>query len=189
VEKARTPDLPNFGVSVMKPSWSEQIENLQRLGPWASNFVQHERPGRSRQVTGSRISPSLIPCRSAPVAGRAFLRREGNRAERGAIIRRARCDAAIGSEPSLVGSTLTSTASRTTVVRHDSAARRSVSDRGDIWISAHDRSRPRDPAESRQSRSSEVEAGVTPTQHTAEMETVASRVASSIRSEGLGDPT
>ena len=86
-EKNDTLHLPRFGASVLNYlSWRERTQTFDQLGAIGFGTFNLSGAGEPEQLTGSRISPSVLPILGlAPIAGRGFLDGEdapGSRAGR-----------------------------------------------------------------------------------------------------------
>ncbi|HJZ78347.1 MAG TPA: ABC transporter permease [Vicinamibacterales bacterium] len=134
VEKNDAMHLPTFGVSAPNYlSWKEQTQTLQLAAIGFGTFSLSG-SGEPEQFTGSPITPSLLPIVGlSPIAGRAFTEDEAKPgAPRVVMIGEGLWKRRFGSDPALIGRTLTFNGVDYTVVGVAPAAL-TVLTNGDIW--------------------------------------------------------
>src|SRR5499427_890081 len=133
-EKNDAMHLPIFGVSVLNYlSWKEQTQTLQLAAVGFGTFSLSG-SGEPEQFTGGPITPSLMPVVGlSPIAGRAFTDDEEKPgAPRVVMIGEGVWKRRFGSDPALIGRTLTFNGLDYTVVGIAPAAM-TVLTNGDVW--------------------------------------------------------
>ena len=134
-EKNDTLNLPTFGASVLNfLSWREQTRAFERLGAIGFASFNLSGVGEPEQLTGNRISPSLMPILGlAPIAGRTFTDAEERPgAPAVAMIGEGLWARRFGRDPSVVGRTVTLNSAPVTIVGVAPAALNLVSG-GDVY--------------------------------------------------------
>ena len=134
-EKNDKLNLPSFGASVLNfLSWREQTQSFEQLAAIGFASYTISSGGEPEQLSGNRISPVLTRMLGiAPIVGRAFTDEEekpGSPAV--ALIGEGLWKRRFGSDPALVGRTITLDATPTTVVGVMPAALNLISG-GDVY--------------------------------------------------------
>jgi putative ABC transport system permease protein len=109
-EKNEKLNLPVWASSVLNYlSWKEQSQSIQPMGAIGSVSFALTGKGNPEQFNGNTITPSLFPLLGVqPVAGRAFLEGEDKpQSQPVAMISEGLWRRRFGSDPKLIGSTLT----------------------------------------------------------------------------------
>jgi len=176
-EKNDALNLPNFGSSVLNYlAWKEQTQTLQLAAVGFTTFALSG-SGEPEQLSGNKISPTLLAVLGlTPVAGRGFTADEEKpQAPRVAMISEGLWKRRFGSDPSVIGRSLTLGGDDYTVVGIAPAAMTLISG-GDVSVPL-----TIDPA--REIRLNHVlftvarlQPGVTVQQAQAEMDTIAARI-------------
>src|SRR5215467_3256315 len=105
-EKNDKLNLPTFASSVLNfLSWREQTQTLQEMGAIGYGTFTLNSGGEPEQLSGNRISPSLMPLLGlAPIAGRTFTEEEEKPGAPGvAMIGEGLWKRHFGSDPKVVG--------------------------------------------------------------------------------------
>jgi putative ABC transport system permease protein len=135
-EKNDKLNVPNFGASVLNfLSWRERTRAFERLGAIGFASFTLSGGGEPEQLTGNRLSPSLMPILGiAPVAGRGFTDAEERPgAPAVAMIGEGLWARRFGRDPSIVGRTVMLDRAPVTIVGVAPAAVSLVSG-GDVYV-------------------------------------------------------
>ena len=134
-EKNDKLNLPSFGSSVLNfLSWREQAQSFEALAAIAASNYTLTGAGEPEQLSGNRISPALTRVLGIPpLAGRDFADEEEKpSAAPVAMIGEGLWKRRFGSDPSLIGRTITLNGAPTTVVGVAPAALNLISG-GDVY--------------------------------------------------------